>query len=139
MKKRRPNTPAEKFRNSAINVVFSGAISLLAFIVINEWHVFRIVWLVVFFFHQALAICFFDGRTLGHILTKTYHAQRYDMWQYWIWSILYTVSFSTVVFGIMFPGDLFLVNMVLQFICIKCLGTTIHQYFAGGMKTVQEE
>ena len=60
----------------------------------------------------------------------------YTRFQRNIYSILYTLSFSTLFFHILFPFDLFIVNMMaLQLPTIIISGTTLHGLLSGNMRS----
>lgn len=54
----RANTQLEKFRNSFLNVIFTGIISIITFIFTNDWNAFRVAWLGVFFSTKLLELGF---------------------------------------------------------------------------------
>ncbi|HPQ79900.1 MAG TPA: hypothetical protein PLG47_05570, partial [Candidatus Dojkabacteria bacterium] len=57
-----------------------------------------------------------------------------------IYAILYTLSYTTVVFYILFPFDLLIINLLflqLPFVILK--RTTLHGYLSGNMCTIIEK
>lgn len=81
--------------------------------------------------HERLSFRCFGMRVFG-----TVWARKYGRLQRNFYSILYTLSFSTLFFFVFFPFDLFLVNMLcLQLPAILITGTTLHGCLAGGMRT----
>ena len=65
--------------------------------------------------------------------------EKYPLKNQLIHSVLYTASFSTLLFWVWFPLDLFLINMLLlQLPTILLTGTTFHGYLSGNMVTVKK-
>ena len=64
--------------------------------------------------------------------------EEYPLLNQFIHAVLYTLSFSTLLFWIYFPFDLFLVNILLiQLPSILLTGSTLHGYLAGKMTTIK--
>lgn len=91
-----------------------------------------------FFLYELIFIFINKGRDLGMILFNTYWEKDYSIFQLLIYNILYTVSFSTILFWLFFPFDIFLVNMLLiQLPTVLLKGTTLHGFLSGGIKSVR--
>ncbi len=81
--------------------------------------------------HENLNFHCFGMRVFG-----TKWERKYTRLQRNLYSIFYTLSFSTLFFHIYFSFDLFLLNMVmLQIPSILLTHTTFHGLMAGGLKT----
>ncbi len=81
--------------------------------------------------HENVHFRCFGMRILGTVWGKKYSQSQRNMY-----SILYTVSFSTVFFHMYFPFDLLLVNIfLLQLPTILVSRTTLHGLLAGGLRT----
>ena len=77
-----------------------------------------------------------DFRCLGMRIFGTVWAEKYSRFQRNVYSILYTLSFSTLFFYVIFPLDIFLFNIfVLQLPTILISGTTLHGLLAGGLRS----
>jgi len=81
--------------------------------------------------HENLNFQCFGMRILGTCWEKEYSRLQRNLY-----SIFYTLSFSTFFFYIYFPFDLFIANMLLlQLPAIILSGTTLHGFLAGGLRT----
>jgi len=68
------------------------------------------------------------------IILNTYWKKDYSFFNYLIFVILYTLSFSTLLFYIYFPLDLFLMNMaLLQLPTVILKKTTFHGLLSGNI------
>ncbi len=136
----RVTTPPEKLLNSAVNILVVFII-LLPFLLFLEASIFTKKFLFIsLFFLYKLTIIFFNGnRSLGMMITKTYWKKKYPLKNKILHAVLYTLSFSTLLFWVFFPFDLFLVNMLLiQLPSVILTGTTFHAYLSGKMMTVKK-
>ncbi len=71
-------------------------------------------------------------------IVGTYWAKDYPLKNQLIWLSLYTLSFSTLLFWVFFPFDLFLINMLcLQLPMILIKKTTLHGFLSGQMVTIK--
>jgi hypothetical protein len=71
-------------------------------------------------------------------LYGTEWAAEYTNVQKVIFSIIYSISFSTLLFWVFVPFDLFIVNIiVIQWGCVILTGTTLSGFCAGKMRTVR--
>lgn len=96
----------------------------------------KITWIAIFLAYN-LFFEFFFGRCLGMFLIKTRYNTSRSALQILIYIILYTASFSTLLFSIWFSFDLLLINLlILQVPCILLTGTTLHGYVSGKITTV---
>jgi hypothetical protein len=65
--------------------------------------------------------------------------KKYPFLNQFIYIILYTLSFSTLLFYVFFPFDLFLANMFLfQLPMVLIKKTTLHGFLSGNMAGVKE-
>ena len=129
----------EKLGASAINVFFVLLMFLPFYIKLDDTLVKKVVFIGLFWIHNLIFLFLNNGRDLGMILLRTRYAQNYSKFQLFIYDILYTLSFSTLLFWIWFPFDLFLANMLLiQLPTIAFTKTTLHGYLAGKVTTVSD-
>ncbi len=71
------------------------------------------------------------------ILFNTHYEARKLPIEKVVYIMLYTASFSTILFYIWVPFDLLVFNLlILQLPCILLTGTTLHGFLSGGIKTV---
>ena len=67
----------------------------------------------------------------------TYYSGKYQKKNQLLYNIFYTASFSTVLFSIVFPFDILLLNILLiQIPMVFFTKTTLHGYLAGNITTV---
>jgi hypothetical protein len=127
----------EKLLASIINVSFVLAIFIpLLFLINMEW---RLLLVLIFFIYNLLFLLFNNNRCLGMIILKTYWKKDYSFFNYFVFIILYTLSFSTLLFYAYFPFDLFLVNMLLlQLPTIIIKNTTFHGWLSGNIVGVKK-
>lgn len=129
----RKTSAIEKVLTSMINVVavFFICLPLLKFLSINEW---KIAVIVIFFLYNLFFLIFNQNRCLGMIIMGTRWDKRVSFNRKLLFIILYTLSFSTLLFLVWFPFDIFLANMLLlQLPSILITGTTFHGYLSGDM------
>jgi len=135
----RTTTILEKGLASAIN---AGVVLLMSLPIgfLYSWDVWRVSAIVLFFLYNLFFLGLKDGRSLGMMVTHSYWKDPVRFPQHFLHSILYTVSFSTLLIWIYFPFDLFLVNMLLlQLPTILKTGTTLHARLSGNLATVVRE
>ena len=93
----------------------------------------------MFFLYKLVFVIFNNNRTLGMIITKTYWQEEYSLKKQLLHSVLYTASFSTLLFWVYFPFDLFIANiLILQIPTILLKNMTFHEYLSGGMKAIKK-
>ncbi|MBT4174261.1 hypothetical protein HOC80_04790 [archaeon] len=128
----------EKLIPSVLNVFFAFIIFLPFYFSITNSFTKKLVFIGIFFCYNLIFLIFNDNKCLGMIIMKTNYAKKYSKLQHFLYSILYTLSFSTLLFWIFFPFDLFLFNMlVLQLPIIILKKTTLHGYLSGNITTVR--
>lgn len=134
-----PTKPLEKLLNSAINAALVFIIfSPFLFSDLNSTFK-KLIFISLFLLYKFIIVIFNNNRSVGMIITKTYWKEKYPLKNQIFHAILYTVSFSTLLFWVYFPFDLFLINMLLlQLPTIILKGTTFHGYLAGNMLTVKK-
>jgi hypothetical protein len=77
-----------------------------------------------------------EFRCFGMRIFGTHWEKEYSRLQRNTYAILYTCSFATLFFSVLFPFDLFLVNiLMLQLPTILITGTTLHGILSGNMRT----
>ena len=135
----RLTTPFEKACNSLINILFVVVLSFPFWYTSFTLTIKKLIILLIFFLCKLIFIFFNKNRSLGMMLTNTEWKQRYPLNQQIFHALLYTSSFSTLLFWIYFPFDLFLLNMFfLQIPTLYFKKTTFHGYLAGNMVTIKK-
>ena len=135
----RPTTFLEKGLNSFISV----AVLFILFIPILSLDISllskKLIFILFLFVYQIAIIVFNENISIGMIITKTSWKNNYPLHNQFVHAILYTASFSTLLFWIYFPFDLFLINMLfIQLPSILLTGATLHGYLSGKMTTVKK-
>lgn len=135
----RLTNPSEKACNSLINVLFVLLISSPLWYASFSPILKKMIVLLLFFVYKLVIIFFNKNRSLGMLVTNTYWKKKYPLNQQIFHSVLYTSSFSTLLFWIYFPFDLFLFNMLFfQIPTLYFKKTTFHGYIAGNMVTIKK-
>lgn len=128
-----------KLTNSIINVIFVFIIFIPFLFFINNLLYKKLIFILMFFIYKLVFLFFNDNRTIGMMITKTYWKKEYPLRNQLIHAVLYTLSFSTLLFWIFFPFDLFLENILLfQLPSMKLTGMTLHEYLSGKMEGVKK-
>jgi hypothetical protein len=130
----------DKLLVSAINILVSIAFIFPVFFL--DFSSLQIKFLLIgsFLLLNIISLIFYDYVLPGMWLRKTQWADNYQLWQKLVHIIIYTASFSTLLFYIRFPFDIFLINMlVLQLPSVMITGTTFHGLLSGGMVTVKQD
>ena len=97
----------------------------------------KLILIALFFLFNLFFLIFFKFRDLGMMAMGTYWKEDYSLWQQLVYTALYTASFSTLLYKIKYPFDLFIINMLcLQLPCILLTGTTLHGFLSGSMTTI---
>ncbi|MBI2148143.1 hypothetical protein HYU23_00535 [Candidatus Woesearchaeota archaeon] len=135
----RNTTLFEKGLSSFINVVFV-SIFFLPFLFIDiPFLIKKFIFIFLFLLYKLILIYFLENKSIGMILIGSYWKENYPLKNQFIHAVFYTISFSTLLFWIYFPFDLFLFNMLfIQIPMILYKGTTMHGYLAGKMVTVKK-
>ncbi len=129
----------EKGINSLINVI-AVFILFLVFVLLFDVTVRekKLIFILLLLVYQIAIILFNKNVSLGMTITKTRWKKEYSLYNQFIHAALYTASFSTLLFWVYFPFDLFLFNILfLQIPTILLTGSTLHGYLAGKMTTVK--
>lgn len=134
----RETTAFEKLLSSIINILCVLIFSLpFLFLDINH-NIKKSIIIIMFLLYKIIIIFFNKNRSIGMMITETRWKEPYPLKNQIIHAILYTLSFSTLLFWIFFPFDLFFMNMLfVQAPTLQLKGTTFHGYFAGDMRTVK--
>ncbi len=133
----RETSAFEKLATSALNVFFVLIIFLPLYFLVDDIFTKKLILIGIFFGYNIIFLLFNQNRCLGMMIMKTKYAKKYSKSQHFICSVLYTLSFSTLLFWIFFPFDLFLFNMLLIQLPIVILKkTTLHGYLSGNITTV---
>jgi archaellum biogenesis protein FlaJ (TadC family) len=135
----RETNPAEKLLCSAVNAVVA-AVFVIPFLFFDYTVLqLKLAFITAFLIENLISILFFGYRLPGMWLQATEWKAQYAMRNQFIHAVLYTMSFSTLCFWIWFPGDLFLINMLLvQLPCVMLTKNTLHGLLAGRMVDVKQ-
>ena len=134
----RETTPLEKLLTSFVNVAIAFLFLLPCFFLELPFFYVKLIFIALFFLENLLAISFRNYRLPGMMIQNTHWKQHYSLAQQLTHAVLYTLSFSTVLFWIGFPGDLLLFNLlILQLPCVLLTKTTLHGLLSGNMVDVK--
>jgi len=134
----RETTLLEKLLNSSINIAFAFILLLPFFFLGLSAFYMKLVFVGLFFLENLLAIVFNDYRLPGMLIQDTRWKRQYPQARQFMHAVLYTLSFSTLLFWMWFPGDLLLFNLlVLQVPCVLLTKTTLHGLLSGNMVDVK--
>lgn len=132
-----PTSIFQKILPSVINVAIVLLLSTPFLLLLNKSIIIKLVIIAIFFLYNLIFLIFTHNRDLGMIIIGTDWKENYPVINQLIYMILYTLSFSTLLFWIYFPFDLFLANMILlQLPTIILTDTTFHGYLSGNMVTM---
>lgn len=133
----RNTTAFEKLAASLLNAALALIISLPVFLYLGIGLWWKLATIAIFYIIQVLDTHERIGfRCFGMRLIGTTWAGKYSRTQRNVYSVLYTLSFSTVFFHVYIPFDLLVFNLLLiQLPCVLITGTTLHGFLAGGMRT----
>ncbi len=129
----------EKLMASVVNVIIV-SIVFLPFLVFFELSLLlkKLIFVSLFLLYKLFFIFVNKNRTVGMIVMRTHWKRKYLLKKQILHAVLYTLSFSTLLFWIVFPFDLFLVNMLLlQLPSMKLTGMTLHEFLSGKMEGVK--
>ena len=128
----------EKFLASVLNVLIVGIFFFPVIFFDVDLISKKIVFISLFLLYNLLVLIFNKNRCFGMIILKTQWKEKYPFANQIIYILLYTLSFSTLLFWVYFPLDLFLLNMlVFQLPVVIVKKTTLHGYISGNMITVK--
>lgn len=128
----------EKLLASVVNVLIVG-IFFFPIIFFNiDLILKKIIFISLFLLYNLLVLVFNKNRCFGMIILKTQWKEKYPFANQVIYILLYTLSFSTLLFWVYFPLDLFILNMIVfQLPVVIVKKTTLHGYLSGNMITVK--
>ena len=130
----------DKAMSSLINVIVV-FIFFLPVLLFSDMPLYlkKYVLILFFFLYKILFLFFNENRTIGMMIMKTYWKEKYPLSKQITHAFLYTASFSTLLFWVFFPFDLFLANIILlQLPSIKLRRMTFHEYLSGEMQGVKK-
>ena len=134
----RLTTPAEKLLNSTCNAFVALAIACPFLLFDISLLQFKLIVVAAFLAENLEALLFRDYRLPGMLLLNTHWKTDYPLAGQLTHALLYSASFSTLLFWVWFPGDLLLINLLcLQLPCVLATGTTLHGLLAGNMVDVK--
>jgi len=122
---------------SVINVIITFILTLPLLVYFGLGLNWKFSWVIIFFFYNFAFEFFYQKRDPGMILVGTFYERQRSKIQKLFYVILYSLSFSTLLFHIWFPFDIFLINIFLiQLPCILFFKNTLHGFLSGNVKTV---
>ncbi len=135
----RPTTIFEKLLTSVINSLV--AILLVApFLKLAENSISEKLMIISSFFILKLAAMIFNqNRNLGMVIIGSYWNKPTTIFNQIKYNLLYTISFASLFFWIVFPFDLALLNLLfIQAITVKITRTTMHAYLSDYLITCKK-
>lgn len=124
-------TVLEKAAPSLINALVVIYLALPLYVVWGVTWYWKLATVLLFFLYNLYFFIFHNNRCLGMMLINTNWEENYPKRRWLLHGILYTLSFSTLFVWIVFPFDLFMLNILCQWLCIQRTGTTIHGFLSG--------
>ncbi len=104
-------TASQKLLVSILNTVFVLLLAVPFFMVWGFDLKFRITLALLFLMYQLLIIVLPGRRSIGMVLTHVVWNKHYPIGNHLLYAVLYSLSFSTVLFWIFIPFDLLLINL----------------------------
>jgi hypothetical protein len=134
----RETTAFEKLATSTFNVMFVSILFTPFNFFVDSIFAKKILLVFIFFIHNLTFLFLNKRRLFGMIVMKTTYAKRYSTAQLLSYASLYSLSFSSLLFWIFFPLDIFLFNMLLlQLPTVILKKTTLHGYLSGNITSVK--
>ncbi|KKU15575.1 hypothetical protein A3I34_02570 [Candidatus Jorgensenbacteria bacterium RIFCSPLOWO2_02_FULL_45_12] len=128
----------EKFLASVINVAVVGIVFFPFIFSDVSSLIKKLILIVIFLLYNLLVLIFNKNRCIGMVCLRTRWKENYPFVNQAIYILLYTLSFSTLLFHVYFLFDLFLLNMIfLQLPMVVLKKNTLHGYLSGKMITVK--
>jgi hypothetical protein len=133
----RNTTILEKLLPSILNAFLAISLSLPIFYYFGPGLTWKFSAILIFYLIQV-----FDTNEHSHFrcFGMTVFGTHWEHWHTRLqrnsYTLLYTLSFSSLFFHVFFPFDLFLFNvLVLQLPSVLLTGTTFHGFVSGNMRT----
>ncbi len=127
-------TALEKLLVSLINTL-PVVICSLPFLVLWGFVIeYRIALAIIFLTQQLIIVFTPHRRSLGMIILNVSWNKTYTVFSHLIYALLYSLSFSTIVFWVVFPFDVLILNLLfVQLPMVYFTGYTLHGYLSGKM------
>jgi Zn-dependent protease with chaperone function len=126
-----------KLLPSISNVIIAYVGALSVNVMLGDIFTFKMLLIGIFFFHVYFCELMF-GRCIGMMVCNTRYEQIRTPLQEFVYISLYTLSFSTLLFSMWFPLDVFMINiLVLQLPFILFTKNTLHGFLSGNIKTAR--
>lgn len=133
----RPTTAFEKLLTSAINVLATLLVSFLFYPFIGSSLYLRLLCILSFFILNFLFLLI-HNKAIGMMIIGSHFEREPELKEILVYCILYSISFSSLLFYIFIPFDIFVLNMLLiQLPTVKKTGTTLHGVLAGNLRTIK--
>ena len=134
----RVTTAYEKLLTSFVNISVAAIFVLPFYWAGLESRELKLIFTGLFFLENLVSIIIQDYRLPGMLVQGAHWKKKYPKHKQLVHAVLYTASFSTMLFWVWFPGDLLILNLlVLQLPCVLISGTTLHGLLAGNMVDVK--
>lgn len=132
-------SPTQKLATSAVNLAIILIVTLpIALCLRLSFYQARIAFMIVAATYLVVALFDRSRRSLGMMILGIHWREKYSLSQISLYGVLYLLSFSTLLFWIYFPFDLFLANIILiQLPSVLITGTTVHGFCSGRVTTVK--
>lgn len=131
-------TALEKLIPSVVNVILVFIVFIPAYFLNISLLDKKLIIIAGFFLYELIFIFANKGRDLGMVIYNTSWEKDYSIFQLLVYNILYTLSFATLLFWLIFPFDIFLINLFfIQLPTVLLKGTTLHGFLSGGIKSVK--
>jgi hypothetical protein len=128
----------EKLIPSVINAFVALVLSIPFYLLLGFTTKYKLILILIFWLYNILFLLFNKNRDLGMIIMETYWKEGYPIKNQLLYSVLYTLSFATIVIWVFFPFDLLIANLLLlQLPMVITKKTTLHGYLSGDMVTVK--
>lgn len=127
----------EKLFSSIINAGVVLLISIPIYLLYGFNWKWKILTLALFFVYETMFLLTKDKQDLGMLALGSHWKKPFTNNQYILYNLFYTLSFSTLLFHLLFPFDLLLLNLIIiQLPLVTFTGYTLHGYLSG-MVTVK--
>lgn len=128
-----------KLLPSVLNVILTFILSSPFLLLFGPSLTWRTAWITVFFLYNLIFEFLYQRRDPGMIIFSTYYERQRTPKEELLYVLLYTISFSTLLFHLWFPFDLLLINLIaFQLPFVLRTGNTFHGYIAGNIRTVRK-
>ncbi len=127
-----------KLYSSMINITLILFITSPLFLIYGFDTKWKLLTIFTFLLYELILIFTKQKRDLGMIIMGSYWKEPFTNSQYILYNLLYTLSFASLFFYFIFPGDLLLINLLLvQLPFVVLTKYTLHGYLSGMITVVK--